>query len=256
MSEKTKDPIWNATINEIKRGYIETKGHIQCLVCEETFTIGRIYNINGEFYDAKKAAELHIEDKHNSMLNYILNMNSTFTGISDIQKQLISMFIEGLSDKEISDRLGIAQSTIRNHRYKLREKEKQGKLFVAMMELLKDNTKKTINKLDEGTLSDAHKTATTLDDRFNITDEEKEKVLRTHMDEAGALKTYPIKEKKKIIVLEEIIKSFKRDIPYTEKEVNKILGRIYEDYATIRRALTEYGFLERTRDGSTYRVKE
>lgn len=76
------------------------------------------------------------------------------------------------------------------------------------------------------------------------------------MDEHGAIKTYPAKEKKKIIVLSEVIKNFVKGRQYTEKELNRILERIYEDFATIRRALIEYGFIERSNDCTTYWVKE
>ncbi len=256
MESKAKEPFWNASIEEIKRGYIQCEDKFQCLICGEAFTVGRIYQVGPVLYEAKKAAEIHIEEKHNSMIEYLLNMNSTFTGLSEAQNQLIKLFSLGVSDKEISNRLGIATSTIRNHRFKLREKEKQAKLFLSIMELLSKNTNKKINKLDKGIICDAHKTATTLDSRFDITDEEKVGVISIYMDENGAIKTYPSKEKKKIIVLGEIIKNFKHSKKYSEKDINLILKRIYEDYATIRRALIEYGFLERTKDCSSYWVKE
>lgn len=256
MESKSNELFWQATIEEVVKGYIEDDEKIQCLICGEVFEVGKIYQINSELYEAKKAAQIHVEEKHNSMLEYLLKMNSTFTGLSDIQKQLIELFSKGISDKEIACKLGVAASTIRNHRYKLREKEKQAKLFLAMMELLTKNTDKKINNLDRGIICDAHKTATTLDDRFNITDEEKLSVISNYMDENGALKSYPSREKKKIIVLEEITKNFIAGKRYSEKEINKLLERVYEDYATIRRALIEYGFLERTNDCSSYWVKE
>lgn len=44
---------------------------------------------------------------------------------------------------------------------------------------------------------------------------------------------------------------------YTETEINRVLKRIYEeDHAAIRRALIEYGFLDRSADCRAYRVKE
>lgn len=125
-----------------------------------------------------------------------------------------------------------------------------------MMELLAENTKKKISVLEKSTLCDAHKTATTLDDRFNITDKEKAQVISNYMNENGALKTYPSKEKKKIIVLEEIAKNFSKGKHYSEKEINRIIKRIHEDYATIRRALIEYGFLDRNNTGTDYWVND
>ena len=112
------------------------------------------------------------------------------------------------------------------------------------------------NVLDKEKLEDAHKTAKNIDDRYNITDSEKENVIKNYMNENGGIKTYPSKEKKKIIVLAEVAKNFKLGKKYSEKEINRVLKRIYDDYATIRRALIEYGFIERSKDCSSYWVKE
>lgn len=256
MDIKSNELFWSATIEELKSGLAENDQEYRCIICEEVFQKGRIYEINSELYDARKTAEFHIEATHDSMLGYLLRMNSAFTGLSDIQREVLTLISQGLSDKEVAAKLGVAQSTIRNHRYKLREKEKQAKLFLALMNLLSENTNKKINKLDKEIICDAHKTATTLDDRYNITDKEKEDILKTYIDETGALKSYPAKEKKKIVVLKEIVKNFSKGKTYSEKEVNRLLKRIYEDYTTIRRALIEYGFIERTNDCSSYWVKE
>ncbi|MDV4151963.1 DUF2087 domain-containing protein [Clostridium sp. AL.422] len=249
--------FWSSSIEDIEKGFIEREEDIKCIICEERFIKGRIYQIDGDLYDAKKAAEIHIKEKHKSMLSYLLSMNSLYTGISSSQKSVIELIAEGFTDKEIASKLGVANSTIRNQRYKLREREKQAKLFLATMNLLAKNTNKDINMLEEDVICDAHNGATTLDDRFNITKEEKIKVIETYVDENGALKSYPAKEKKKIILLEEITKNFNVGKKYSEKEINRVLKRIYdEDYVTIRRALIQYGFLDRSKDGSEYWVKE
>ena len=125
-----------------------------------------------------------------------------------------------------------------------------------MMELLSEKTKKKINTLDKEIICDAPKSAKAVDDRFNTTDVEKVKVIETYFNEDGSLKGYPAREKKKIIVLEEITHNFKKNYKYSEKELNKILKKIYEDYATIRRALIEYGYFERNNDCSEYWIRE
>ena len=66
------------------------------------------------------------------------------------------------------------------------------------------------------------------------------------------LKTFPPKEKKKVVILRTIAKEFEEGIRYSEVQVNEILKDIYPDYVTLRRYLIEYGYLERTRDGSAY----
>lgn len=256
MDKSNKELFWDATIEEVKKGYVENDDSYKCIICEEIFTKGRIYEIESCLYDAKKTTEMHIKDKHSSVIEYLLGMNSSFTGISDVQRELLMLMAEGLCDKEMASKLGVAQSTVRNHRYKLREKEKQARLFLAIMDLISKDTKKKINKVDKDTLCDPHKTATTIDDRYNITDKERNTIIKTYMDETGAIKTYPSKEKKKIIILKEVVKNFSKGKIYSEKEINRILKRIYEDYASLRRALVEYGFIERSNDCSGYWVKE
>ena len=256
MNENKKELFWDATIEEVKDGFIEEEKSYKCIICEEEFIKGRIYEIDSMLYDSKKACEIHIGKSHGSSLEYLLGMNSSFTGISEIQRELLVLIAKGLSDKEIAAKLGVAQSTIRNHRFKLREKEKQARLFLAMMELISEGTKKNIRTLEKGSLCDAHKTATTLDDRYNITEKERESTIKNYMDETGALKNFPAREKKKIIVLAEVTRNFSKGKKYSEKEINRILERIYEDYATLRRALVEYGFIERSNDCSAYWVKE
>ncbi|MGL5415112.1 MAG: DUF2087 domain-containing protein [Clostridium sp.] len=243
-------------MDEVKKGIIEFEESFKCIICEEEFIKGRIYEEDTVLYEAKKMAEVHVEKVHGGIVSYLLGMNSTFLGVSDIQKEVIQLIAMGLTDKEIATKLGVADSTVRNHRYKLREKEKQAKLFLALMEKLQDNLKKNIRIVGEEELCDAHKTATMVDDRYNITDKERETTIKNYMDENGAIKTFPSKAKKKIIILGEVAKNFSKGKKYSEKEINRILKRIYEDFASIRRALIEYGFVERSKDCSEYWVKE
>ncbi len=255
MGEGNKELFWEASIEDVKNGYIDEEDVYQCIICEKTFVKGQIYEIDGLLYDAKKAITLHITEKHGSTLDYLLGMNPSFTGISEVQRELLGWIASGKTDKEIAAKLGIAQSTVRNHRYRLREKEKQSRLFLAVMELIAMRTNKKSNDLDETTLCDAPKTATMLDDRYNITDSEREKTLKTYMDENGAIKLFPPKAKKKIIILSEIVKHLSKDKSYSEKELYCFLKRLYDVHAGLRRALIEYGFLDRSDDGSHYWVK-
>lgn len=256
MTDKTNEYFWNADIRELKNGYIENEDLLECLVCGNQFTKGRIYQIKEIYYDARKTMSLHIEKEHDSMLQYFLQMNVSFLGISESQQNIVRQFASGKTDKQIGEEFGIATSTIRNHRFKLREKEKQAKLFLAMMELLGESSNKKINTLEEGIILDSHKTAKMVDDRFNTTDKEKIKVIDTYFGENDRLITYPSKAKKKIIVLEKISTKFSKKKIYTEAEVNEVLRNIYDDFASIRRALIEYGFLDRSKDCKEYWIKK
>lgn len=247
--------IWNSSIEEIVSGYKEERGFYTCTLCGRKFKKGSIFTINENLYDAFGAVNEHRTTEHGFTVDYILEQNPSFSGISEVQQQVLKLMSEGKDDKVISQSVGIAPSTVRNHRFKLREKEKQAKVFLSLMNSLEEKTNRSIDQSDIGIIEELHAAATMIDDRYNITDVEREKTIRAYMDETGAIKQFPAKEKKKIIVLREIANNFRPEQEYSEAEVNRILERIYDDFSTIRRALIEYGFLDRSADCSVYRVR-
>ena len=79
----------------------------------------------------------------------------------------------------------------------------------------------------------------------------RQKVLDSFF-ENGKLKAMPVKRKKRLIVLEEILSRFEYDKVYKEKEVNAIIVDVFDDYCTIRREMIEERLMERSRDGDGY----
>jgi hypothetical protein len=106
-------------------------------------------------------------------------------------------------------------------------------------------------------LIDIHNGAKMLDDRYLITNEEENKIIASAFESLKPLKLklFSSKEKKKIVILRKIASQFEKGRKYSEKEVNAILKDIFEDFATIRRYLIEYGFMERTNDCREYWLK-
>ena len=147
----------------------------------------------------------------------------------------------------VDEDVGVAASIRIVNAQKLKKEDfiKSGTATDEMMELLSAQSAAP-------DFHDAHPTARMLDDRYNVTESERRKIIATYFDETGALKECPAREKKKIVVLEVIAQNFQPGRSYPEKEVNRILERIHPDHAYIRRLLIEYGFLERTRSGSEY----
>jgi hypothetical protein len=74
--------------------------------------------------------------------------------------------------------------------------------------------------------------------------DDEEAVLRTFFRD-GRLTEIPAKESKRLIVLERIAIEFEPGTRYSEREVNAIVGRFYNDYASIRRYLVDDEFLAR-----------
>lgn len=250
--------IWNHDIADIVRGYCAQEEGYVCLICGKRFEQGQVYPVGEAFYDAQGAAKRHVADAHGSMTEYLLAQELNNTGLTEIQRQLLQLVAQGKSDAEVAAALGIAQSTVRNHRFKLREKEKQAKMFLALMTAMEQQTKNPIGHSDGGAIVEVPVTAKMVDDRYGITEDKRRKTIETYFDgKTGALRQFPAREKKKIIVLNEIVKNFKPGQAYSEKEVNRILQRIFEeDYVSLRRYLIEYGFMERSDDCRVYRVKE
>ena len=80
-------------------------------------------------------------------------------------------------------------------------------------------------------------------------DEQEELVLRAFFRD-GRLTEIPAKESKRRVVLERIALEFEPGIRYDEKTVNAIVGRFFNDHASIRRYLVDEGFLDR--EGGEY----
>ena len=199
--------LWSSSQQELVRGIALRDGQYRCLLCGAVFPQGEVFPRGGRFYDAEAMAALHLREAHGSVLEYLLHRNPGLLGLSEVQLELLRMLAEGCTDKEIAAQKRVSPSTVRNHRFKLREKERQA-------------------------------------------------ILAACFDEAGALRQWPAREKRKLVVLSAIAEQFKPGRQYTEKEVNRLLGRIYEDFPYLRRLLIEYGFLERTASGSAYWRKE
>lgn len=245
--------FWEATLEELKQGYIEKRDCYTCLLCEKNIEKGIVYPYENRLYDAERYMRIHIESTHTSVFDYLLGMDKKLTGLTEHQKRLLQLFYQGKNDKEIQKELDIGStSTIRHHRFALKEKERQAKTFLAMMELLKEKDEFAPAFLP------VHNTATMVDDRYNITQDEQEKILRKYFPEGTSkpMSKFPPKEKQRLIVLREIAKHLKDDHNYSEKELNQTLKNIFNDYALIRRYLIEYGFLDRKPDGSQYWVKK
>jgi hypothetical protein len=84
-------------------------------------------------------------------------------------------------------------------------------------------------------------------------DADQRKVLRDYTHN-GRLKQLPRKMTKLITIMDWLSTHFVADRKYTEREVNEVISRFHEDFATIRRELVEMGYLRRERGGGSYWV--
>ena len=78
------------------------------------------------------------------------------------------------------------------------------------------------------------------------------KVVKDFVRKDGSLKTIPAQRKKLEAVLRHVVKAFELNKRYSEKKVNEILSRYYEDTASLRRELVGYGLMKREGGGREY----
>ena len=74
--------------------------------------------------------------------------------------------------------------------------------------------------------------------------DEEETVLRNYF-RGGRLREIPARLGKKRIVLARLALEFEPGVHYLEREVNRILAKFHDDYASLRRHLVDEGFLDR-----------
>lgn len=82
-----------------------------------------------------------------------------------------------------------------------------------------------------------------------------QKELRPFMNSAMQLSTYPVKNRKKLIMLWYLCHKLD-ERTYTEREINALLNgwALFNDPATLRREMYNKFLLDREDDGSSYRA--
>jgi DNA-binding transcriptional ArsR family regulator len=140
----------------------------------------------------------------------------------------------------LSERLDLTPSTISFHLKKLEE--------VKLVHSIKEQYY-VVYHLNNDILS--HK----LIDLVNVIETEKDlqaerednyrKSVISAFFEYGKLKSIPVQQKKRSIVLEEIAKLFERGKNYPEREVNIIIADIYDDFCAVRREMVDAKIFER-----------
>jgi hypothetical protein len=241
--------------DDLARGYAKREDGWVCLLCGERFEEGIAYDIGGRLYVSRRAAAEHVRAAHGSVFLNLLETQQKYTGLTPHQEHVLRLMHEGKSDRAITEATSGAASTsaVRNLRFQLKERERQAKAYLALMEAFRLERGNEAFK-SKGEPLPIHAGATMADERFAATEREQAAVLKAYFDADGGMREFPVREKRKIIALREIAGRFEKGREYTEKEVNALIA--YRDFATVRRYLIEYGFLERSQDCSRYWVKE
>lgn len=247
------------TVQEIRQGYrlAGQPARYACLFCNTSYEDGLIYNLDGQLCTAGRAIARHIADGHESVFEQLLALDKRFIGLTDHQKNMLRLMYLGKNNTQIAAETGTAASTIRAQRFLLKEKSRQAKLMLVLADLLAERQDSPLAAAGSDSSEDllpVSGTARQVDERFAITDSEREQIIKTYVvsREPLVLKALPVRQKRKLVLLQLIAAQFEAGRRYDEKEINVAIRPIYPDFATIRRYLIEYGFMARTPSGSAY----
>lgn len=83
-----------------------------------------------------------------------------------------------------------------------------------------------------------------LDITAPLADEAQQAILRRYL-KAGRLTQIPNQRRNLLIILKWLSRLFAEGERYTEREVNEAIKRYHEDYATLRRELIDFHFMDR-----------
>jgi hypothetical protein len=161
--------------------------------------------------------------------------------------RMIGLLANGeLNGLELAEKLCISPATVTHHAAKLREvsliNERRDKNTIyfsldryfirAYSTVIVDLIEKENKGEEEGKMEDAHNRL-------------QQSVLKNFFTADGKLKHIPAQLKKKLIVLEHLVSKLEPGRSYTEKEINEYIGRVHEDFATIRREFIMHHYMYR-----------
>jgi len=246
----------SASVPELMQGYSyqEATGMFCCLHCAKQFHQDEIYAVSERFLTASAAIAEHVATEHGDPLTLLLQQDRKATGLTEHQQLLYGLLAEGFSDKEVAKRLQVSASTIRHHRFTLREKTKVTRLQMALFELLEQAMQSKRHPDPTEELLEIPEASPLVDDRYFVTVEEEQKILKSAFTSLAPLqlRQIPSREKRKIVVLRKIAAEFVPGRKYTEREINEVLRTIHEDFSALRRYLIDYRIMQRTPDGASY----
>lgn len=175
----------------------------------------------------------------------------------EIGLRIIELLVQrdGMSAQEIISTLELSQSSVSRHLKHLASMgylyERRGEGANKTYRLSSFYFARTAHAIEQLVLGEEASTASKVENEASKQSQE----LRRFLDKSGKLTMWPpAKQRDKLFILEYLVSFFKPGQVYNEKEVNEILTQhsVIKDNAALRRALYEFRFVNRERDGSRY----
>ncbi|WP_178023883.1 metalloregulator ArsR/SmtB family transcription factor [uncultured Paenibacillus sp.] len=177
-------------------------------------------------------------------LDRLVNFHKAVGDVTRIR--IIALLQNGpLHGQALAGKLGVTPPTITHHMTKLREadlvyeRRDKNTIYFYLNEKSLTLQAQAILKIGKAlpAAEDKHEEAA-----------RKAAVLENFFNKDGTLKHLPAQRKKKLIVLERLVKGLEPHRKYSEKEINEYIRNYHEDYATIRREFIMNHYMYREND--------
>ncbi|WP_037284314.1 metalloregulator ArsR/SmtB family transcription factor [Saccharibacillus sacchari] len=165
--------------------------------------------------------------------------------------RMLILLREGeLNGQALAQRLSVTPATITHHATKLRaaslirERRDKNTIYFSLDDyFIRTSGSATADLIyrhgAEGVSAEVDPTITEQQEKTRAS------VLKSFIASDGRLKSIPAQLKKKLIVLEEMVKRLEPGCKYEEKEINEFIKTFHEDFATLRREFIMHQYMFR-----------
>lgn len=165
--------------------------------------------------------------------------------------RMLILLSEGeLNGQALAQRLSVTPATITHHATKLRaaslirERRDKNTIYFSLDDyFIRNNGSATADLIyrrgAEGNSAEVDPAAAEQQKKTRAS------VLKSFVAADGRLKSIPAQLKKKLIVLEEMVKQLEPGRKYEEKEINEFIKTFHEDFATLRREFVMHQYMFR-----------
>jgi len=165
--------------------------------------------------------------------------------------RMLILLREGeLNGQALAQRLSVTPATITHHATKLRaaslirERRDKNTIYFSLDDyFIRTSGSATADLIyrhgAEGVSAEVDPAITEQEEKTRAS------VLKSFIASDGRLKSIPAQLKKKLIVLEEMVKRLEPGRKYEEKEINEFIKTFHEDFATLRREFIMHQYMFR-----------
>lgn len=164
---------------------------------------------------------------------------------------LVLLSQEEINGMTLAEKLGVTPATITHHIAKLKEvgvvmerREKNVSYYRISQDMI-ERTEGQLLKLIRNYEPQEDQPGPQLSAK---NEKLRDTVLKSFIMDDGRLKNIPAQLKKKLIVLEFMVRNLDMGRKYTEKEINEFIKTFHPDFATIRREFIMYHYLYREKE--------